>query len=370
MNKYKKVTPNQIIEIKYLYENTLLTISLLAKMYHTSWNYMFNVIHNNNIVKPKQLQKQILSIANSRNQQSKTPEERHLIGLKRWENVTPEEKKNRYNKVSTTSKQTWKMKSNEEKEQLKQINSQKHKELWANKTYEQKQSHIQSIKNCWTTDKRIIHGLKIHNAYDNQTEDEKQRRREVTRQKSIEMWKNWDSQTIYNRNKALSKSITNVWANRTDEEKQRIYTKIFNTMSKNKSFSKSKMEKELYNYLINNNVDVIWQYKCNNIWFDFRITVNNEITFVELNGSYWHNKRPFNNSKEHLEEYDCLINDDSKQHSVIAKRWRYTDPDKILYCNEHKLNYICIYYNSIKELDKVIDIINNNLNNGVNIFIL
>lgn len=140
--------------------------------------------------------------------------------------------------------------------------------------------------------------------------------------------------------------------------------KEYKTRKANGTFKSSKSEQILINILEENNIPFIYQYKLEGMWFDFLI--NNKL-IVQLNGSYWHNYRPFNNSIEHIKEYNEMI---LKWNQIknIANTWRYRDVKKLEYCKKNKLNLLVIYFN--KTLDNsILDIINDN-QDGINIKIL
>lgn len=248
MNRRIKLSPNQLNEIKVLYETTLITIKDLAQKYNVSWNYISSILKENNITKPKHLQKQVLSKANKKHQQSKTPEQRRQIALDRWSNISKEDKENRYNKVSKTSKITW---SNKTQEELNLINSKistTQKQKWNNKTEQEKEQHKKHIKEYWTPERKEIHSKKISSIYSNKSEQEKIILKRKISKTSTKMWSNMTQEQKDIRNNKLSNSIKNVWKNRTQEDKKLIYNKIFNTMKQNKRFTKSSLEEF---YIIN-----------------------------------------------------------------------------------------------------------------------
>lgn len=160
-------------------------------------------------------------------------------------------------------------------------------------------------------------------------------------------WNNLDKEERSNRNKLNSK-------------------KALDTMIKNNSFGCSKDEYLIYNEL-KNNLAIKHQYYIKGFNFDFMILENNEITLIELNGVYWHNKRPFSNTTEDINEYNEMISIGG-QRLNIANKWRYMDVAKLNFCKENNFNYICIYFdnNEIKkEYKKVCKIIKDNINKGI-----
>lgn len=61
--------------------------------------------------------------------------------------------------------------------------------------------------------------------------------------------------------------------------------------------------------------------------------------FIEFQGSYYHNWRPFNDSVEHIEEYNSLMSK-GQQKKRIAQRWRYLDTEKRNCALQNHLNYL------------------------------
>lgn len=103
----------------------------------------------------------------------------------------------------------------------------------------------------------------------------------------------------------------------------------------------SKTELKLYEELKNNFTDVVHQYNipCIRSWFDFRI----DNLLIELNGSFWHNYRPFKNTEENIKEYNTLI-DKGGLYKTIANTWRYKDVQKLNYCKENNIKLLVIYF--------------------------
>ena len=61
--------------------------------------------------------------------------------------------------------------------------------------------------------------------------------------------------------------------------------------------------------------------------------------FIEFQGSYFHNYRPFDESEEHLIEYDNMIRKGG-QRKTIAIVWRYKDPLKRQTAKINNINYL------------------------------
>lgn len=360
----------QINEIKYLYENTLSTIEQIAKKFNTSWNKISNIIHQYNIIKSDELKHQILVNRNNKRWSNMTPEQRSNNAKKGHLKKQGKYKEEIYAKVGSKVSKAYHNKSKEEKDRLAKEHSEKVKIYWDNLSEEKKEQFRETQKSLWTPKRKAEHGQKISNRYHAQPESEKIRRRNVTSIKSEEMWHNMNITIKIKRSNKLSNSIKIVWKNRDEITKSQIYTNIFNTMIKNKSFSKSAMEEMLDKIFKDIFTDYVWQFKINNYYFDFKINYNSEETYIELNGKYWHYDRPFDNSENDLMIYNSLISDNISQHKNIAKKWRYTDTKKLNYCKENNKNLIVIYYDDIKQLDEIYNFILENLNSGIKILVL
>lgn len=61
--------------------------------------------------------------------------------------------------------------------------------------------------------------------------------------------------------------------------------------------------------------------------------------FIEFQGSYYHNWRPFNYSSEHIKEYDEMIAKGGQKEN-IANVWRYKDTEKRECAKQNNLNYL------------------------------
>lgn len=209
----------------------------------------------------------------------------------------------------------------------------------------------------------------------------KQHKEETDEQKSLKNLK--ISNTLKQREKFLSQEEKDNRCNRLNAYwndmgiKERSIRNSNNAMTTLKNLKNkggiwvSSAEYKLYELLSQiDNLDVKHQQNYNGMIFDFMIRYNGEVTLVELNGVYWHNKRPFNNSPNHIKEYNELANK-SIRCKRIADKWRYNDTMKLNYCRENNINFIVLYYDRQidKEPEKVCSIIIKNLNSGVKILL-
>ena len=180
-------------------------------------------------------------------------------------------------------------------------------------------------------------------------------------------WKQKVSNTLKLREKTLSddekaakyNTLNFYWKDLTQKQRSE---KAVKSATKNHINGISKIEYEVKGLLDKNNIQNKHQYYINGLIFDFAIYKDNLLTLVELNGQYWHNKRPFKNTQEDILEYNKLLKM-SVQRQQIARKWRYIDVEKVNYCIENNINYITIYFdrNSAQEVYNNIML---NINNG------
>ena len=180
-------------------------------------------------------------------------------------------------------------------------------------------------------------------------------------------WKQKVSNTLKLREKTLSddekaakyNTLNFYWKDLTQKQRSE---KAVKAATKNHINGISKIEYEVKELLDMHHIIYKHQYYINGLVFDFAIYKDNLLTLVELNGQYWHNKRPFKNTQEDILEYNKLLKM-SVQRQQIARKWRYIDVEKVNYCIENNINYITIYFdrNSAQEVYNNIML---NINNG------
>lgn len=134
-----------------------------------------------------------------------------------------------------------------------------------------------------------------------------------------------------------------------------IKTKIKNHTN---GASVSKFETKMIEYLRQTYPDytIFTQYKEDRYPFDCDCYVKDLDLFIEFQGSYYHNKRPFEGTEEDLIEYEKLSNS-GIQKSKIANVWRYKDTEKRKVAKDNNLNFLEYweksYENSQLEFDPI-----------------
>ena len=76
--------------------------------------------------------------------------------------------------------------------------------------------------------------------------------------------------------------------------------------------------------------------------------------FIEFNGSFYHNYRPFVESVEMIEEYDDMVAR-SELLENIANKWRYIDPEKRCIAEMNNLNFIEYWEDSTEDIVELIE---------------
>ena len=411
----------QLLErIKYYYEYTLYPISQFAEILNISRNKASKIIKYYDFSRSHELNHLSQSYIVKNIWLKRNKEERHNIAAKgnskrqiTWNSKSDEEMDNfriqhrlisnelntnrtetdklKYSKAISNSwkvksdkekeniiekrRLTWRNKSDEEKAEFGKITGERNKKLWSNTEYKDRVSkNISNALKNKSTEERDAINIKISMSQKRRISKRTKKQKDIeSKKKSIagkQVWRNYSKKELLALSTQRSKNSTEIWAKRSNKEKQEIFTKMYNTQIKNNSFGKSSIETYILDKFNSQFNNVYYQYKLNEIWFDFAVEFNNQITYIEFNGSYWHNYRPFNNSEEHIKEYE-MMKDLGNRKSAIADSWRYRDVKKLEFCKSNNLNYIVIYCARInKNLDDFLDKIENYLNKGIIIKII
>ena len=131
--------------------------------------------------------------------------------------------------------------------------------------------------------------------------------------------------------------------------------KEYITKKRNKSFNSSKSEQKLIEELKNvyGDENVIAPYRCDEYPFNCDAYIVTENLFIEYNGTFEHNKRPFDkNNIEHLNEAEEILNKakslgDKNRYWNVYKWWTEIDPIKLKTFRENNLNFKIIYPNGL-----------------------
>lgn len=255
--------------------------------------------------------------------------------------------------------------------------------------FKDKESWRQNIKNAWNSksDKDIeLMKNKISKAnkryYRNLSDEHKKELSNIHSQCLLNLPKNkkleisnkikqnWKNKSELEKSLIRQKQ-SNTWKNKTREEINYIMTKSHNAKKNNNSYGKSNLEQNFYNYCKENKIDISWQHNENGLSFDFLYIVDNKINYIELNGVYWHNYRPYADNLQNQKEYNILVQKGG-QFENIANKWKYYDVRKLQYCKENNLNFICIYYKNNSFYNRpnlLLDLIQENCNKGIRIIL-
>lgn len=125
--------------------------------------------------------------------------------------------------------------------------------------------------------------------------------------------------------------------------KENFITKVLETKRKNGTLNTSpRFENMLIEYLRNTypeytiitqyNKDPRYPYMCD-------CYIKELDLFIEFQGSYFHNYRPFQNIEEHIKEYKEMIVKGG-QKATIANVWRYKDVEKRELAKKNNINYL------------------------------
>lgn len=277
-----------------------------------------------------------------------------------------EELKRIYKKQSDSCRKTWANKNEEEmklwsekqrnvknnySEEKKKEIANKKKEFWrkylSNMTPEQREEFNDVRKSGFL---RFWSGL---------SEYEKQQWRVDNRNRNIERYSKYTTEDHINH----SNRCKYAYELMSSEQKELIKLHRNQTYKRNNSYGKSSIEDNIYNCMKFKLDSITRQALLNGYKYDFLIVHKDVSTYIEINGKFWHNYKPFVNCEEHINEYNYLKSLDNRR-SHIADIWRYDDVNKYNYCVNNNINLIRVYIGRKYNLNKVVDDIIQNLSNG------
>lgn len=132
-----------------------------------------------------------------------------------------------------------------------------------------------------------------------------------------------------------------------------IKEKQVETMRLNNSYKKSKIEDEVYSFLIKKfgEEDVVRQYDSDQRYpFNCDFYVKSMDLFIEVNAHPSHGTHPFDpNSEDDIKLLDELKSDGTPWSNMIVDVWSVRDVRKFSFATKNNLNYLVIY-SSIDEL--------------------
>lgn len=137
--------------------------------------------------------------------------------------------------------------------------------------------------------------------------------------------------------------------------------KRYNTMKENNSFNSSKIEEQLKEYFITNNINFKTQYKSKEYPFMCDFYFPDKDLYVEIQGTWTHGKRPYIEDDLDCAEQLNMWTEKSKTsefYKSAIKTWTISDVRKRNYAKEHKLNWVEIFST---DLDECVKIIYNNI---------
>jgi len=147
-----------------------------------------------------------------------------------------------------------------------------------------------------------------------------------------------------------------------EEYRNNYVKKCRETKHKNGTFNTSKsFEDQLIDYLKETypQYTIITQYYDDQCYpYNCDCYIKELDLFIEFQGSYFHNWRPFDNSEAHIQEYNNLIAKGGLS-ATVADTWRYRDVEKRKVAKENNLNYLEYWENLILLPEDIRDNMNN-----------
>ena len=182
---------------------------------------------------------------------------------------------------------------------------------------------------------------------------------EKIKQKSIETCrKNWGVDNSMQCDEIKQKSrntCQDKWGvdyyTQTEEYKIRNY----NTKLKNHSFSTSKIEEELYNWFIENNISVLRQYRSDLYPFVCDFYLVDYDLYIEIQGSWTHGHHPFDeNNPEDVNKLNEWKSKNTHYYNNAIETWSERDVLKRNTAKENNLNFLEIFSFNFNEVIEIV----------------
>ena len=155
-------------------------------------------------------------------------------------------------------------------------------------------------------------------------------------------------------NSEIRKKIINTFKSETSQQKRN------NTLSKNNTWNTSSIELLIKQFLLDNNINFIYQYKSDVYPFNCDFYFPDNDLYLEIQGSWTHGGHPYNeNDINDIKLANIWKNSSSKYYNNAYQTWVIRDVTKRNIAKQNKLNYHEIF--SIK-FAEIIEIILNLLN--------
>ena len=164
-------------------------------------------------------------------------------------------------------------------------------------------------------------------------------------------------ETTYNRYGVDSFTKTQQFKEFISAQQLNIQNKQYKTKKDNHSFNKSKIEKELENYFIENSIKYISQYRSDEYPFSCDFYFPDSNYYIEVQGNWTHGQHPFDNTN--IDDIEILNKWESKsKKSKFYKNaiyvWTEHDVKKRNIAKENGLNYLeifsCDFYDCLEQL--------------------
>ena len=140
------------------------------------------------------------------------------------------------------------------------------------------------------------------------------------------------------------------------KDKKLIYKNIFKSLKRNGTLNSSisKWEQSMVDFLRETYPEYTFeqQYKDDRYPFACDCYCKELDLFIEFNGKFYHNYRPFEESEETLAEFEEYMSRGG-QYENIAVKWRYIDPKKREIAIKNRLNFIEYWEDSEGEYDPI-----------------
>ena len=135
--------------------------------------------------------------------------------------------------------------------------------------------------------------------------------------------------------------------------------KVYQSKKNNNSFNRSKIEEQLSQYFIDNNINFIYQYRSEQYPFNCDLYFPEKDLYVEIQGHWTHGFKPFENTEDDRKKVECWKSKNTKFYDHAIETWTIRDVQKRETAKQNNLNWIeifsCDFNKCISEILKLIN---------------
>ena len=194
--------------------------------------------------------------------------------------------------------------------------------------------------------------------------NENYRNSELGKLTSVEKY----GQTHYSKTQTHKENMKKFWGDISEQTRQQFKDKQYLTKKKNNSFHTSSIEDKLYDWFVENNINIIKHYKSELYPYCCDFYLPDYDLYLEIQGTWTHGPHPFDeNNPDDLKLMDewMELSMGSLYYQNAVTNWTQRDVMKRNTAKQNKINYLEVFSDKLDVCTKTINNYINNLQKDV-----